>query len=131
MVWSQMDRLQTPPLVTSDFVHLRLIGDRRLAESQFGKIQIDRAEEIKKWAKKMKEVKQNEKDVRVGIVAANNHYGGYGPGTVDIFRENMDMEKLSFDNVNLDKINHELKLENRFNWKPKEEAKQTSLSDFL
>jgi len=126
-----MDRLQTPPLVTSDFVHLRLIGDRRLAESQFGKIQIDRAEEIKKWAKKMKEVKQNEKDVRVGIVAANNHYGGYGPGTVDIFRENMDMEKLSFDNVNLDKINHELKLENRFNWKPKEEAKQTSLSDFL
>jgi len=33
MVWSQMDRLQTPPIVTSDFVYLRLIGDRRSAES--------------------------------------------------------------------------------------------------
>jgi hypothetical protein len=45
-----MDRLQTPPVVTSDFVYLRLIGDRRLAEDQFGKIQIDRTEEIRKWA---------------------------------------------------------------------------------
>jgi uncharacterized protein YecE (DUF72 family) len=50
MAWSQMDRLQTPPIVTSDFVYLRLIGDRRLAESQFGKIEIDRTEEIRKWA---------------------------------------------------------------------------------
>jgi uncharacterized protein YecE (DUF72 family) len=78
MVWSQMDRLQTPPIVTSDFVYLRLIGDRRLAESQFGKMQIDRTEEIRNWTNKMKEVKQNEKDVKVGIVAANNHYGGCG-----------------------------------------------------
>jgi len=31
--WSQMDRLQTPPIVTSDFVYLRLIGGRRLAET--------------------------------------------------------------------------------------------------
>jgi len=29
-------------------------------------------------------------------MAANNHFGGYGPGTVDIFRENMNMEKLYF-----------------------------------
>ena len=49
MVWSQMDRLQTPPIVTSDFVYLRLIGDRRLADGQFGNIQIDRTEEIKRW----------------------------------------------------------------------------------
>lgn len=47
MVWSQMDRLQTPPIVTSDFLYLRLIGDRRLAESDFGKILIDRTEDKK------------------------------------------------------------------------------------
>jgi hypothetical protein len=35
----------------------------------------------------MKEIKQNEKDVKVGIIAANNHYGGYSPGTVEIFRQ--------------------------------------------
>jgi uncharacterized protein YecE (DUF72 family) len=130
MVWSQMDRLQTPPIVTSDFVYLRLIGDRRLAESQFGKIQIDRTEEVRNWAGKLKEIRQNEKDVKAAIVAANNHYGGYGPGTVDIFRGNMDMERLSFENVNIEKINHQLELENRFNWKPQSKSRQTSLSDF-
>ena len=126
-----MDRLQTPPVVTSDFVYLRLIGDRRLAETEFGKIQIDRTEEIRNWANKMKDVKESEKDIKVGIVAANNHYGGYGPGTVDIFRENMDMEKLSFDNVNVDKINHLLELESRFNWKGKDKENQTSLTDYV
>jgi hypothetical protein len=77
MVWSQMDRLQTPPMVTSDFVYFRLIGDRRLAEDQFGKIQIDRTEEIRNWAGKMRSVRQNNRDVKIGIVAANNHYGSY------------------------------------------------------
>jgi uncharacterized protein YecE (DUF72 family) len=62
-------------------VYLRLLGDRRLAETQFRKTQTDRSEEFRKWANKMKEVRENEKDVKVGIVAANNHYGGYGPGT--------------------------------------------------
>jgi uncharacterized protein YecE (DUF72 family) len=120
------------PIVTSDFVYLRLIGGRRLAETQFGKLQIDRTEEIRNWAAKIKEIKQNEKDVKVGIVAANNHYRGYGPGTVDIFRKNMDMEKLSFENVNIQKINHQLELENRLtSWKRNEKAKQTTLSDFM
>ena len=75
MVWSQMDQLRTPPIVTSDFIYLRLMGDRRLAEDQFGKIQIDRTEEIRNWSNKMKDVRRNEKDVKAAIVAANNHYG--------------------------------------------------------
>jgi uncharacterized protein YecE (DUF72 family) len=133
MVWSQMDRLQTPPIVTSDFVYLRLIGDRRLPEDQFGKIQIDRTEEIRHWANKMKEVRQNDNDVKMGIVAANNHYGGYGPGTVDIFRQNMDLGKLSFENVDIDKINQDLELETRFNNTDRKgpRGKQTTLSDFV
>lgn len=134
MVWSQMDRLQTPPVVTSDFVYLRLIGDRRLEENQFDKIRIDRIEEIRNWANKMKEVNQNEKDVKIGIVAANNHYGGYGPGTVDIFRQNMDMEKLSFENVDVAKINRDMQMEttsNLNNRKQSKKGKQTSLSDFV
>lgn len=133
MVWSQMDRLQTPPVVTSDFVYLRLIGDRRLDENQFDKIQIDRTEEIRNWANKMKEIRQNEKDVKIGIVAANNHYGGYGPGTVDIFRQSMDMEKLSFDNIDVAKINRDMNSETRFTFNDTKQpkGKQTSISDFV
>ena len=93
-----MDRQQTPSIVTSYFVYLRLVGDRRPDKTQFGKIQINRSEEIKNWANKMKEVnKQNEKDV--GIVAVNHPFAGYGLGTVDIFRQNMDIEKLSFEKI--------------------------------
>lgn len=78
-----------------------------------------------------KTVKGLNRDFKVGIVAANNHYGGYGPGTMDIFRENMDMEKLSFDDVNVDKINHLLELESRFNWKGKDKENQIILTDYV
>ncbi|HKQ21295.1 MAG TPA: DUF72 domain-containing protein [Nitrososphaeraceae archaeon] len=133
LVWSQMDRLQTPPVVTSDFVYLRLIGDRRLAEDQFGKIQIDRTEEIKRWTQKMKVIRHEEKDVKVGIVAANNHYGGYGPGTVNMFREMMEMEPVSFDNVDLNEINNKIEPENRFSQQLRagKGTKQTRMSDYL
>jgi uncharacterized protein YecE (DUF72 family) len=132
LVWSQMDKLQTPPVVTSDFVYLRLIGDRRLAEDQFGKIQIDRTEEIKNWTNKIKDVRANEKNVKVGIVAANNHYGGYGPGTVNTFRQNMDMESISFENVDIQKIQRQLQNEIKFNSEMSvKKGEQTTLSDFV
>jgi uncharacterized protein YecE (DUF72 family) len=134
MVWSQRDRLQTPPVVTSDFVYLRLIGDRRLSEDQFDKIQIDRTEEIRNWVNKMREVKQDEKEIKIGIVAANNHYGGYGPGTVDIFRQNMNLEKLSFENVDIAKINRDMQMETTTNFSDRKQgkkSKQTSISDFV
>ena len=134
LVWSQMDRLQTPPIVTSDFVYLRLIGDKRLAEDQFGKIQIDRNEEIRNWANNMKDIRQNEKDAKIGIVAANNHYGGYGPGTVDIFTQQMDMENLSFENVDIAKINLDFDSEPRYNLGSRyqvKKSKQTTISEFV
>jgi hypothetical protein len=86
----------------------------------------------------MKEVIQNEKNVRiavVAIVAANNHYGGYKPDTMDIFRENMDIRKLSFDNVDIAKINRQLELESRFNVSDRKQSdkhsRQTTVSDFV
>jgi uncharacterized protein YecE (DUF72 family) len=132
LVWSQMDRLQTPPVVTSDFVYLRLIGDRRLAEDQFGKTRIDRTQEIKRWTQKLKAVELEQKEVKIGIVAANNHYGGYGPGTVNTFREMMDLEPTSIENVDLNEINNQLESENRFNLdlKSSKKGKQTTMSDY-
>jgi hypothetical protein len=49
---------------------------------------------------------------------------------VDIFRENMDMEKLSFDDI-IDKINYILELESRFNWKRKDKENQTTLTGYV
>ncbi len=44
------------------------------------------------------------------------------------------MEPLSFENADIEKINHQPELENRFNftnWKPAKNGKQTTLSDFI
>ena len=40
LVWSQLADIHTPPIVTSDFAYVRLIGDRTIQEKDFGRIQI-------------------------------------------------------------------------------------------
>lgn len=86
MAWNQLDKIQSPPVVTSDFVYLRLIGDRSISEEEFGIIQKDRQQEMEYWSDKFETVDQNEKDVKIGIVAANNHYAGFGAATANMFR---------------------------------------------
>jgi uncharacterized protein YecE (DUF72 family) len=86
MVWNQLDRIQSPPIVTSDFVYLRLIGDRSIKEDDFGNIQKDREQEMEYWSDKFRITEDNEKDVKAGIVAANNHYAGFGAATANMFR---------------------------------------------
>lgn len=92
LVWSQMDRLVTPPVMTTDFVYLRLIGDRSIDEKDFGKIQKERKMEMQKWSNILKDVKNNESILKTAIVSANNHYAGFGPITARIFEEMIDPE---------------------------------------
>ena len=47
------------------------------------RIQIDRIAEMQKWAENINNVQEH---MNLSIVAANNHYAGFGPGTVNIFR---------------------------------------------
>ena len=51
LVWSQQDILITPPILTTDFVYLRLIGDRSIDERDFGKINKDRTNEMQLWSR--------------------------------------------------------------------------------
>ena len=85
LVWNQLTEIQTPPVVTTDFVYVRLIGDRSIQEKDFGKIQIDRLAEMQKWADNVK-ILQEDGRIKQAIIAANNHYAGFGPGTANIFR---------------------------------------------
>ena len=104
MAWSQLDTIQTPSALTTDFFYLRLIGDRSIDEKDFGKIQKDRIKEMEKWANVVKRVKDK---VSFGIVPANNHYAGFGPATANGFRMMVGQEEAVW-----------------------EERKQQSLTDF-
>lgn len=54
-----------------------MIGDRSIKED-YGKIQKDRQQEMKYWSDKFRTAQKDEKELKVGIVAANNHYTGFG-----------------------------------------------------
>jgi uncharacterized protein YecE (DUF72 family) len=57
LAWSQLDTIQTPPELTSDFIYLRFIGDRSISESDFGRIQKDRHKELTKWSEQVSKLK--------------------------------------------------------------------------
>ena len=99
LAWSQLADIQTPPVVTTDFVYLRLIGDRTIIENEFGKIQKDRTVEMQYWANKLKVVEEEEAadQVKLAIVSANNHYAGYGPASANLFRGMMNLNPLNWE----------------------------------
>jgi hypothetical protein len=77
MVWSQLAELQTPPIITTDFLYLRFIGDRSIQEKDFGRIQIDRVLEMQNWADNIKAIQ--DEHIKLAIVT--------GPGTANVFRK--------------------------------------------
>jgi uncharacterized protein YecE (DUF72 family) len=92
LVWSQQDILITPSILTTDFLYLRLIGDRSIDERDFGKIKKDRTKEMQLWRNILKDIQKNEKNVKTSIIEANNHYAGFGPMTAKLFAEMMNLK---------------------------------------
>lgn len=126
LVWSQLDEIKTPPIVTTDFLYLRLVGDRTIQED-FGRKQIDRIAEMRKWSRNIKRVQEEEELVKLGIVAANNHYAGFGPSTVNIFRGILGLSEASWEEKEV-----EMKLRNEQQQKDhRHRPKQLTITDFL
>jgi uncharacterized protein YecE (DUF72 family) len=96
LVWSQLDTIQTPPELTSDFCYLRFIGDRSINEKNFGRIQKDRFEELQRWSKEV--IKLRDK-ARFAIVAANNHYAGFGSAIANSFRKMMGLKEVVWEEM--------------------------------
>jgi uncharacterized protein YecE (DUF72 family) len=92
LVWSQQDILVTPPVLTTDFLYLRFIGDKSIDERNFGTIKKDRTREMQLWANIIKDILKNEKNVKTAIIAANNHYAGFGPMITKLFAEMMNLQ---------------------------------------
>jgi len=130
LVWSQLSDIKTPPIVTSDFVYVRLIGDRSIQEKDFGTIQ-DRVKEMKKVARNFRKDSEenNLSGVKFSIVAANNHYAGFGPGTVNIFRQLLGLEGVKWGGEFI--TNDDLDEDISSSKKRIIKSKQTSMSDFL
>jgi hypothetical protein len=68
--------------------------------------------------------------VKFAIVAANNHYAGFGPGTVNIFRQLLGLEEMKWGDKYISKDDLEKDDDSNAN-KRVIKTKQRSLSDFL
>jgi uncharacterized protein YecE (DUF72 family) len=146
LVWSQLAKLRTPPIVTTDFLYVRSIGDRSIDERDFGQIQKDRVLEMKEWANQIKKVdngigigKGKGNEVSLAMIAANNYYAGFGPGTVNIFRNMVGLSELSWEDqaqiqerMRQQKGKEKEQLINNSNitFSKKTKKRQTSLTEF-
>jgi uncharacterized protein YecE (DUF72 family) len=144
LVWSQLAKIRTPPIVTTDFLYVRLIGDRSIDEKDFGKIQYDRVSEMSNWANEIKNVemgkeKGRKNEVSLAMIAANNHYAGFGPGTVNIFRNMVGLSELSWENQSQleeqlrqrkEQEKDQLTNNSNFTFSKKTKKRQTSLTEF-
>jgi uncharacterized protein YecE (DUF72 family) len=72
--------------ITADFAYVRLLGDRKRIEkltTVWNRTIIDRTEELQSWVTVCDKIQKR------GIpqyIYANNHYSGFSPATVDLFR---------------------------------------------
>ena len=96
-VWSINQYLTTPSTVTSDFIYLRFVGDRKIGE--FGKLQRDQNEVITEWKKHLVDAGES---VKQRFVLFNNHFAGFGPGSVNEFRRLLGIFELDWTNLGAD-----------------------------
>jgi uncharacterized protein YecE (DUF72 family) len=93
LVWNEVQGVLNPAEITTDFVYLRLIGDRSIPENKFGTMQKDQTESIHKWAQKLDEIKNK---VSLVVVMANNHFEGFSPGTANKLRLAMSLGEITW-----------------------------------
>jgi uncharacterized protein YecE (DUF72 family) len=93
LVWNEVEGVSNPAQLTTDFVYLRLIGDRSIQESEFGKIHKDRSNLIQKWAEKLSGVKNQ---ISFAVVMANNHFEGFAPATANKLRLALGLDEVKW-----------------------------------
>lgn len=93
LVWGDVQGIRNPTPITTDFVYLRLIGDRSIPESNFGKTILDRTDDLKTWKNKLDEVKDK---ITFAVIMVNNRYEGFGPATANKLRMLFGLEELVF-----------------------------------
>ena len=72
--------------ITADFAYVRWLGDRKGIEEKtktWNKIIVNRIGDLEEWVEVLKKV--HERKIQI-LAFANNHYAGFGPGTIEEFR---------------------------------------------
>lgn len=93
LVWNELQGVYNMAQITTDFIYLRLIGDRSIHDNQFGKMHKDRTDLVQKWVSKIKSI---ENQVSFGMLMANNHFEGFAPETANKLRLALGLDKVTW-----------------------------------
>ncbi len=93
LVWNDVAGVNNPMPITANYLYVRLIGDRSIPDSEFGKVTIDRKDSIVNWAKRLEDIS----DVPLAMVMTNNHFEGFGPATANTLRVQLGKRELIWD----------------------------------
>lgn len=88
LAWSVRDELKTPPIIISDRIFIRFIGDRIIDDKDFDKIVKDRIKEMIEYVDIIN--KTGLEDSQNIAIAFNNYFAGFGPQSANIFLKLMD-----------------------------------------
>ena len=93
LVWNDVEGIDNPMPITTNYLYIRLIGDRSIPDSEFGKVVKNKDKLITNWAKKLKVIQ----NIPQAFLMANNHYEGFGPATANSLRMQLGMRDLIWD----------------------------------
>ncbi|HKJ97164.1 MAG TPA: DUF72 domain-containing protein [Thermoplasmataceae archaeon] len=94
LAWSEVPMTGSTNITTSSSAYVRLVGDRSIKEEDFGTVRRDRTDVINRWAREL----ENKKNViDHTFVFSNNHFQGFGPATVNFFRQAVGVEPVNWE----------------------------------
>jgi len=102
LVWNDVAGINNPMPITANYLYIRLIGDRSIPDSEFGKVVKNKNKLISSWAKKLKEIQ----NIPQTFLMANNHYEGFGPATANSLRIQLGMRELIWDEKKQKTLGH-------------------------
>jgi len=76
-------------LITADFAYVRWLGNRKGIEEMtktWDKVVVDRTDDLMEWVKLMR-MWTMERKFKRAFLFANNHYQGFAPATIELFRK--------------------------------------------
>jgi uncharacterized protein YecE (DUF72 family) len=131
-VWSIRDELKAPPIVTSNQIYIRFIGDRSINEKDFGKIVKDRERETKEYVDHIKRTRQDDADGQHHQMAIvfNNHFAGFGPQSANEFLKLMNKPEVDWKGALQQKQDSSASLDSETQQHHQQQQQQTSISDF-
>jgi uncharacterized protein YecE (DUF72 family) len=95
LVWSYLTYLDVPPERTGDVLYLRFIGDHTTVPAeQHGELRVDRAEPTRLWAERWKAAQDR---VENAFAFFNNHFAGFAPASVNLFREELGLPPVRYE----------------------------------